>query len=116
MLLVAGALLVVPANPQDPGYHDFADKRAGLGLPNCRDVLTNAAFLAVGLVGMTRLARSVPRGGLDQNVFTQETQTFRFSGLESVATYLTSPQASERLRPKVPKSPASLVSDAPTHG
>jgi hypothetical protein len=37
---------------QDPIYHDFADRRALLGMPNFWDVLSNLPFLPVGIAGM----------------------------------------------------------------
>ena len=54
LALVAWALL--PAIPQDQGYHLFADQRSWLGIPRAADVLSNLAFVLVGLVGITRLA------------------------------------------------------------
>lgn len=45
--------------PQWPGYHDFADQRAWLGLPHAADVLSNLPFLLIGLWG-TRRATSLP--------------------------------------------------------
>ena len=41
----------VPAIPQDPSYHRFADQRQWLGVPNAADVLSNLAFALVGLLG-----------------------------------------------------------------
>jgi hypothetical protein len=38
--------------PQDPGYHDFADKRSYWGLPNTLDVLSNIPLAIVGLMGI----------------------------------------------------------------
>jgi hypothetical protein len=40
---------------QPSGYHDFADTRAWLGLPNACDVLSNAGFALVGIWGLSRL-------------------------------------------------------------
>jgi len=37
---------------QDPGYHDFADQRTMLGIPNFLDVVSNLPFLIVGLAGV----------------------------------------------------------------
>jgi len=48
---LALALAVGPI-PQDPAYHQFADRRALGGLPNAADLLTNLAFLPVGLAGL----------------------------------------------------------------
>jgi hypothetical protein len=58
--LAAIALILVvwtlaPAIPQDQSYHQFADRRPWLGLPNAADVLSNLAFAIVGVVGVARL-------------------------------------------------------------
>lgn len=56
--LVAAVTLVVHGPiPQDEGYHAFADARGRLGIPNFADVVSNAAFLAVGLAGVRALSR-----------------------------------------------------------
>ena len=59
MVLVA---LVVPPIPQDPAYHDFADQRALLGVPNALNVLSNVPFLFVGALGLEFLWRERSRG------------------------------------------------------
>ena len=46
------ALLFVPRIAQDPAYHLFADIRPCLGIPNFGDVISNLAFLYVGLAGL----------------------------------------------------------------
>jgi hypothetical protein len=46
------AALVVPALPQDPAYHLFADRRSWLGIPNSLNVLSSLAFAVVGLLGL----------------------------------------------------------------
>jgi hypothetical protein len=46
------ATLAAPRISQDPAYHLFADRRPLLGIPNAADVLSNLAFLAVGLLGL----------------------------------------------------------------
>jgi predicted membrane channel-forming protein YqfA (hemolysin III family) len=51
VLIVAAAMLVHGPIPQFAGYHDFADRRAWLGIPNAADVLSNAGFALVGLWG-----------------------------------------------------------------
>src|SRR6266516_3730666 len=56
LLLTFLAWTVLPAIPQDPGYHLFADQRQWLGIPHAADVLSNAAFVLVGLYGIARLA------------------------------------------------------------
>ena len=45
----------VPPIPQDPAYHNFADRRVIAGIPNFWDVISNGAFLAVGMLGLWRL-------------------------------------------------------------
>lgn len=52
---VVVATLAAPRVAQDPAYHLFADRRALLGIPNAANVLSNLAFLAVGLLGLRAL-------------------------------------------------------------
>lgn len=56
---VAGiaAALLLPAIPQDPAYHEFADTRAWFGIGNFWNVVSNAPFVMVGLYGLGRLPR-----------------------------------------------------------
>jgi hypothetical protein len=53
---VAQFLLMRPT-PQSQAYHQFADRRSAVGIPNFGDVASNALFLAVGLYGLTLVAR-----------------------------------------------------------
>ncbi len=46
----------MPAIAQDQAYHLFADQRSWLGIPRAADVLSNLAFVLVGLAGIARLA------------------------------------------------------------
>jgi hypothetical protein len=48
---LAAVLLLAPI-AQDPAYHDFADRRGLLGIPNFLNIASNLAFLAVGIAGM----------------------------------------------------------------
>lgn len=43
--------------PQDPGYHEFADRNALFGIPNVWNVATNLPFLLVGLIGLAWRSR-----------------------------------------------------------
>ncbi|MGH8727012.1 MAG: hypothetical protein ACREV9_02380 [Burkholderiales bacterium] len=55
VLTVAGAVvlaLAIPPIAQDPAYHRFADTREFFGVPNFFDVVSNAGFLLVGLLGV----------------------------------------------------------------
>ena len=51
------ALFVHGPIPQDPRYHDFADRRRLLGVPNFWNVLSNGPFFLVGLAGLHVLHR-----------------------------------------------------------
>jgi hypothetical protein len=46
------AALLLPALPQPLGYHQFADRRALLGIANVFDVASNLGFLIVGVAGV----------------------------------------------------------------
>lgn len=46
------AAIGVPAFPQPLSYHDFADRRAWLSVPNFLDVASNVPFLLAGLYGL----------------------------------------------------------------
>ncbi len=56
LTVAAAVALFVPPVAQWPEYHDFADRRAWLGVPNFADVASNLAFSLVGLLGVIRLA------------------------------------------------------------
>lgn len=61
--LAAAAAIVLalqPRIPQDPAYHQFADTRPVLGIPHGWNVLSNAPFLLVGLIGLWRCRRRGP--------------------------------------------------------
>ncbi len=73
-LLIAGAIiamLFVEPIPQDPAYHDFADRRRFLGAPNFLDVFSNIAFAIVGIIGLRTVSRCEDLGeaGLAWRVF-----------------------------------------------
>jgi hypothetical protein len=63
VLVVATAAVattfLIKAVPQDLRYHDFADQRRLLGVPNFLNVSSNAFLVAVGVLGLARL-----RGGI----------------------------------------------------
>jgi hypothetical protein len=55
MFVVLGSLAFMMSQApfgQVLSYHDFADKRAFLGIPNFLDVMTNIPYLLVGLAGI----------------------------------------------------------------
>jgi len=62
VLAAVTGLWFVPRIPQDPAYHEFADRRAFLGVPNFGDVVSNVAFWVVGALGLSKLALSKVAG------------------------------------------------------
>lgn len=58
---LAGVALLLPPLAQPLGYHDFADRRACFGLPNCLDVVSNAGFVLAGASGLFFLAGAAGR-------------------------------------------------------
>lgn len=57
--IVAAVFAFVPPIAQPQWYHDFADRRAWLGVPNFLDVASNAPFLILGAEGWARLSAGV---------------------------------------------------------
>ncbi len=55
MLLIAA---IAPPIPQPLEYHQFADQRDYFGIPNFFNVVSNIAFLFVGIAGLTFLLSS----------------------------------------------------------
>jgi hypothetical protein len=64
MLGVAAGLFLLmlrlPPFSQSPSYHNFADHRAWLGIPNFGNVASNLAFAVVGVWGLLFLLRMDP--------------------------------------------------------
>ncbi len=57
LAVAAAVTLAVPPVAQWPEYHDFADRRAWLGVANFADVASNLPFSLTGLAGLAALAR-----------------------------------------------------------
>ncbi len=51
------AAFLAPRIAQDPAYHQFADTRPLLGIPNSLNVLSNVPFAIVGLAGLVAAFR-----------------------------------------------------------
>lgn len=51
VLIIVIGLLLKPI-PQPQSYHNFADQRSWLGVPNAWNVLSNAAFALAGICGL----------------------------------------------------------------
>jgi len=58
------ALLLVPPFPQPQDYHQFADQRTLVGIPNFWNVISNVPFVLVGGWGLLRV-----RGSMSASVF-----------------------------------------------
>jgi Ceramidase len=66
-LIAFGSLLaitVIPAIPQDPSYHNFADGRTFWGIPNFFNVVSNIPLLIVGLIGLIFCAKHPITAGI----------------------------------------------------
>ena len=67
IVLAAGLL---PPIAQPHGYHDFADQRQWLGIPNFMNVVSNVAILFSGIAGLVFLRQASSRDGqLTQSAF-----------------------------------------------
>lgn len=60
-VLVVGFLIWAPPLHQSASYHDFADRRTILDIPDFCDVISNVLFLVVGLMGMLRFRDQASR-------------------------------------------------------
>lgn len=52
VLVAIVTVFLLPPIPQSEAYHNFADKRALFGIPNCFNVVSNLLFLLVGALGV----------------------------------------------------------------
>jgi hypothetical protein len=68
-----------PPLPQSQAYHDFADRRGLLGVPNFLNVVSNAAFLLVGAQGLSYLWRR--RSGSSGNAFAGQREQWPYVAL-----------------------------------
>jgi hypothetical protein len=73
---VVAMLLLVSPLAQDPMYHDFADQRTLLGIPHCLNVVSNAPFLIVGVLGIWFLIRD--RKGASSGAFLESRERWPF--------------------------------------
>lgn len=56
-VVVAVIALLLPPIPQPLAYHNFADHRGWLGIPNFGDVVSNVPFAIIGIWGLIVLAK-----------------------------------------------------------
>jgi hypothetical protein len=57
MLASLVGLLLLPPIVQNQSYHDFADQRTFIGIPNFWNVVSNFPFIAIGAAGLWQLRR-----------------------------------------------------------
>jgi hypothetical protein len=65
VVAIIGVFSIEPI-AQDPGYHHFADKRGLINVPNFFDVISNLAFVIVGILGMRLIGSGRATGGLPE--------------------------------------------------
>jgi glyoxalase-like protein len=56
--VVMAAVLAEPPLPQPLAYHNMADERSWLGIPNALNVLSNLPFAAIGVLGLIEVFRA----------------------------------------------------------
>ncbi len=59
-VVAAGIVHFLPPLAQNPAYHNFADQREIWGVPNLFNVISNAPFVLVGVLGLFFLLRNGP--------------------------------------------------------
>ena len=70
-IVVVAIIVVFSIDPiaQDTGYHHFADQRGLINVPNFFDVISNLAFVIVGVMGMRLIGSGRGTGGLPELQF-----------------------------------------------
>ena len=64
-----GLFLLVPPIPQPQDYHQFADQKTLLGIPNFWNVVSNVPFILVGAAGLQYFHRDMSAGLFFLGVF-----------------------------------------------
>jgi hypothetical protein len=62
-------LLLVPPIPQDQSYHQFADQRTLLAIPNFWNVVSNLPFIVIGAIGLSNYYRHAATAVLFLGIF-----------------------------------------------
>ena len=113
-LLIAGlvVLLFVEPFPQDLDYHELADSRLFLGIPNFNNVVSNAGFALVGVLGLVAVA-GVRRHILFANPLDAQPYLVFFAGVALVslgsAWYHWAPSNESLLWDRLPMSVAFMA-------
>ncbi len=58
VVTICTVLIFVDPIPQDPGYHQFADKQKFFTIPNFFNTISNLAFILIGLYGVISVVRN----------------------------------------------------------
>jgi len=74
-IAVGAVAVLLPSIPQPQSYHDFADQRSLLGIPNFGDVASNLLFALAGAWGLVFL---LGRHGLEQFIDPRERWAYVF--------------------------------------
>ncbi len=69
LLCGTGTFVFIEPIPQWLEYHQFADNRTMLGIPNALNVLSNLPFLIFGLWGAGILVTAMARHGYEARLF-----------------------------------------------
>ncbi len=80
---VAATVILLPAVAQPPDYHRFADDRAWLGVPNFLNVVSNAPFFLVAVLGVRALW--YPEGGAPGAAFYRAPYALLFLALAAIS-------------------------------
>jgi len=75
---VAVLMFRLPPIPQSLSYHDFADQRAWLRIPNFLNVISNLPFAIIGVMGILFLRKSKD---LPRNVFADPLERWPYFGV-----------------------------------
>jgi hypothetical protein len=74
VLLIAGlaaaaaaAVFSIPRFTDPAWYYSFADRRELLGIPNCLNVVSNAPWAAIGIIGLLFVRRNRPGGSFTEH-------------------------------------------------
>jgi len=104
-IAAAGAVFCVPRFTDPPWYYDFADRRRILGIPNFMDVVSNAPWALVGILGLLFLGRKRKSG--QDSTFTEDWERGAFAVLFAAVGLVAIGSAWFHLAP----TPATLVWD-----
>jgi len=77
---IAVLMLRLPTLPQSAAYHQFADQRSCLGIPNFWNVVSNISFAAIGIGGLAFIRRNA-HGDVTQQTFIDRRERRPYIGI-----------------------------------